>query len=429
MGGMLGSIVGGALAGVGAGLVEDAKAQRDAALADTENLRKLAAINLTSDLSLRNSQTVQAQQTEDTIRVNAAKLPDGMRPGQDGTPEWIPGYKEGKGEMAAAAIRPETDRFTMTPASGQDPNDPSKTVQGYMRFNQRTGVGEFVPGPTPTARTAAGGANPDGVLSDDAVDVLSDRVIAGDATALHNIGRGAQSSVNLARIQNRVAQKVNDKGKGGSDIVAAGVGLQGDKAGARTVGTRLANMEIAATEASKMADLVVDTSSKVSRTDFQPANAAIIAWRNNTGDPDTVKYGASLNSFINAYSRAISGMSGGTVSDKEHAREMLGKAQSHDQVLATIDQLKLEMKAALESPPEVRQRMLDAVRNIGKDNVTLPSKAAPAALPNGPAKINGGSASQSNAAMPIAVTTQEQYDALPSGTRYLHPDGQTKVKP
>lgn len=159
----------------------------------------------------------------------------------------------------------------------------------------------------------------------------------------------------------------------------------GALAGSRAVGTRAANFELAKSEAYEMADLVVQSSASVSRTSFMPINKAIVAFEKNTGDTNVRAFGAALNSFINAYARAVSPIGSPTVSDKNHAREMLSAADSHEQVLAIIAQLKREMVAAGRAPEVVREKQREAVAT------GLPTTGRGAA-PRGPAPgtVEGG---------------------------------------
>ncbi len=143
----------------------------------------------------------------------------------------------------------------------------------------------------------------------------------------------------------------------------------GLNAGARAVGTRAANFGLAKSEAYEMADLVTEASSKVSRTSFMPINKALIALKENTGDVEVRQYGAAINSFINAYARAVSPIGTPTVSDKDHARDMLSKADSHSQVVGIIDQLKKEMVAAGNAPKVVRAEQREAALGIGGGGV------------------------------------------------------------
>ncbi len=157
-------------------------------------------------------------------------------------------------------------------------------------------------------------------------------------------------------------------GKGSpNDQIANASEVQGLKAGARAAGTRAANFGLAKDEAYTMADLVTKASEAVSRTSFTPVNKAINAVRENTGDVATRQFGAALNSFIQAYARAVSPVGVPSVSDKDHAREMLSKADSHDQVVGIISQLKKEIEAAGNAPKAVAKQQREAALNIGRD--------------------------------------------------------------
>jgi len=147
---------------------------------------------------------------------------------------------------------------------------------------------------------------------------------------------------------------------GAREQIANAAEVAGGLAGSRAVGTRAANFELAKSEAYSMADLVTQSSAGVNRTSFQPLNKAIVAFEKKTGDTKVREFGAALNSFINAYARAVSPIGSPTVSDKNHAREMLGTADSHAQVVAIIAQLKREMDAAGRAPEVVREKQREA---------------------------------------------------------------------
>lgn len=164
----------------------------------------------------------------------------------------------------------------------------------------------------------------------------------------------------------------------------------GAKAASRTVGQRAANFELAKSEAYAMADLVTDASKAVGRTDFMPVNKLLLAAKENTGDAATVQFGAAINSFINAYARAVAPIGSPAQKEKEHAREMLSRAQSNDQVTGIIDQLKKEMVAAGQAPIAVREKQREAVMTSAPEIAQtrgLGVGTQPAAAPKAPPKV------------------------------------------
>lgn len=210
-----------------------------------------------------------------------------------------------------------------------------------------------------------------------------------------------------------IVQRVPQISAGAGEMLANQSELGGAKAGARAVGTRAANFALAKSEAYEMADMVTQASKAVSRTDFLPINRAIIAFERNTGDPDVVKYGAAINSFIQAYARAVSPVGQPTVNDKQHARIMLEAAQSHEQVVANIGQLKAEMEAAGRAPDVVRTQQRTAITGgLGLGGAQPQPQPAPGA-----------------ARQPVKIASDADYNALPSGAEFIAPDGSRRRKP
>jgi hypothetical protein len=158
------------------------------------------------------------------------------------------------------------------------------------------------------------------------------------------------------------------------DMMANQARFGGEKAGQRTLGTRTANIEMAATEAASLADLAKQASAKVDRTQYKAFNDVMQAGQRATSSPELRAFTASNTSLINAYARAINPQGVGTVADKEHAREMLSTAFSKGDYEAAIDQLMLEIDAARKSPGTVQKEMRD--RFTGKEQPASARRAA-----------------------------------------------------
>ncbi len=165
-------------------------------------------------------------------------------------------------------------------------------------------------------------------------------------------GRGRGAGEKLDAIQRLAVERHPDM-----DIAASQARYIGTKSEQRTLGTQTARLATAGREADNLGDLLLDASDKVPRTNFPNFNEAILAARKGTGDPAVVAYGAALNSYINAYARAINPTGQPRISDKEHAREMLSEAYSKEQIKAVVEQLKKETKQAREAPEFVEKSM------------------------------------------------------------------------
>lgn len=134
-----------------------------------------------------------------------------------------------------------------------------------------------------------------------------------------------------------------------ADLSAISTSQVAERAGARTAGTATANIAIASDEASRMIDVTRQFISAVNPTEFPSLNAIKNAVQKGTGDQNIVRLNTSLNALINSYARAINPRGQPTVSDKNHARDIINSAMSEGQLGAALDVMKLEMEAALKA--------------------------------------------------------------------------------
>ena len=211
---------------------------------------------------------------------------------------------------------------------------------------------------------AAGGGGAGGsagasdvTLTDEDATFMAEQYLRGDQSVFTNLGRGAQGARNVVKLRAAVRKAAEARGMTPDQVATAVAQFQGDKAAFRTAGTKSANIEMAAAEAGAVAELALQASAAVPRTQFMPANKAIRAYQSNTGDPAVARFGAANLALINTYARAISPTGVPTVNDKQHAEEVLSTAQSPEQYAAVVEQMKLEIKAAQESPGTVRSAM------------------------------------------------------------------------
>lgn len=135
----------------------------------------------------------------------------------------------------------------------------------------------------------------------------------------------------------------------------------------RTAGTAGANTAIAATAAQGGADILMDAARKVPRGDFRSLNKAILAGKTEANDPDTGAYLTAINTFVNEYARAVNPKGTATVSDKEHARELLAASDSQPALEAKIGIMRQEMQRGRQAPQDVAKD-LRAARSGGSSS-------------------------------------------------------------
>lgn len=244
----------------------------------------------------------------------------------------------------------------------------------------------------------------DAMFSKEDVHFLAQQAHAGDTSVYQNLGRGVQGAKNIIAVRREERKIAEALGETGADTAAAVAGFAGEKAAARTGATRAANIGMAVTEAQQTFPLVRQASAALPRGQFVPANRAIQAAQTNTGDPRVVALGTALNTSVNAYARAISPTGVPTVSDKEHARELLSTANTPEQLDAVLSMMEKEMAAASKAPTEVMARQ--KARISGRDQPTASDTGAP-----------------------IRINSDAEYSNLPSGATFVAPDGTTRKKP
>ena len=234
----------------------------------------------------------------------------------------------------------------------------------------------FTPGAVQSVGSSSGGAGGIAGLSEAALNDAATRLAHGDSTVLQNYGRGMQGSAQLIAIRNRAAEIAQSEGRSADDQTAAGISLGGERAGARTLGTRSANLGVAANELDKFSDLALSASSSVPRTQFVPLNRLSAMVASGTGSVQQAAFSAANESVINAFAQ-VAGRGTPTVAGMEHARQMLSTAQTPEQYAAVVKQLKAEARAALDSASEVQGQQ--------RGRITGTSRA-----PAAPAAANGG---------------------------------------
>lgn len=213
-----------------------------------------------------------------------------------------------------------------------------------------------------------------GLLDQPTVFQLAEQYRAGDTSVLTNLGRGAQGAENIKAIRQEVVRQNAAAGQGGADQASKNAEYFGVKSGQRTLGTKQANIELAATEFQQVLPVVQEASKAVNRTQYSDLNKIIQSYEQRTGDPKIVAFGGAVNTLVNLYSRAISPSGVPTVHDKEHAREILQKAWSQGQFDAAVTMMKAEIDAALTSPEKVRDDMRKRFLS-GQGGATTPAHA------------------------------------------------------
>jgi hypothetical protein len=300
----------------------------------------------------------------------------------------------------------ESGKYSAVPAMGT--NDKGEHVPGAIIFNNKTGErGAFVEGMGPKAATAA--AEPS--FDKPTLTKMADQYLAGDRSVLVNLGRGAQGATDLKALRQRIAERMDDKGVTPEQQAVKMAEFQGMTAGQRALGTRTANVEMAANEARNMMPIALEAAAAVPRTHWTPINKLIERWQTGIeSDPAQAKFAAANFSLVNSYVRAIAPTGVPPESARLHALQMLSGAMSHESYKAVVATMDQEMQAALHSPGQV----MDKFRQMyggGGGGAHAPAAAAPAAAsaPAGGAGFTGRTATNPQTGQKLRETSSGQW--------------------
>ena len=163
------------------------------------------------------------------------------------------------------------------------------------------------------------------------------------------------------------------------DFRTSGLEYKGAAAGIRALGTSEAKIVQASSEAKSMLQIAQDYVPRINPSNYPAVNAAGNYVAKNTGDPAQTGFATALNGLVNTYARAINPSGVATVSDKNHAREIIDKAMSSGQFNEVFRVMNQEMDASLASPTKARKAL-----GYIKDEAKVPAGRTAAPVQNAP---------------------------------------------
>ena len=376
-----------------------------------------------------------AQAPQAPIAGAQAQAPAFHLPAGFESPEQFQAYAQINPEDALKRMFPDQEK-PMVVAPGSHVIDPRTYKEVYSAPEKPNPNQPFNPDGTPNAayqayeqakmkaQQAPAWANVDiarqklaraasGLIEPETLSFMAQQVLAGDKSPYANIGRGAQGAENLAALRKEVMTQARERGLGGADLAALNAEFSGLQAGERTLGTRTANVEMAASEAQQMMPIALAASARVDRTQYPTLNKIKLAVDKGVGDENVVRFNQANNALVNTYARAISPSGTPTVSDKEHAREILETAYSKGQYAAAVDQMQQEIAAARRSPGSVRGEFRGAISGKTSGVAAVPD------APNSP---------QPKSQMLPKPKTPADAAKLKPGTHFLDGNGVERIR-
>jgi hypothetical protein len=265
------------------------------------------------------------------------KTPAGFAKGDDGNMHFIPG-----GPADPAYIQ-------LSEAKKKDPNGVFTLGRGGELYKLDKDGNPVIVHKNEAAQEST--------LDEGTTKAMAAQYLAGDKSVMTNLGRGAQGAANIVQLRTEIYKQAEAAGLNGKDIVNNFNEQAGNLAGQRSIGTRAANISLAANEANNMIPIALKASESVPRGEWMPWNKMVQAYQTGSSSPELARFVAATNSLVNSYVRAVSPSGVPTDSMREHAYSMLNSAQSAKAYKAVTDIMQDEMKAAMEAPGQVRKEL------------------------------------------------------------------------
>jgi hypothetical protein len=258
--------------------------------------------------------------------------------------EWL-------GSMQAAGMKPDDQMKFTTPDANTKANNARIAAEGAANRQNALDVQDKI-----DARQEKKGSA-EASLDADTLTTMAQQYLAGDKSVMQNLGRGTQGSANIVALRQEITRQAKEQGLTGPQIAAKMADYAGLTAGLRTSANISARVENAISEAKELAPLAIEAGRLVSRSGFLPFGKAGIMFDTQTNNPNLKKFATANNGLVSAYAGAMARGQKPTVSDYDHAREILAAAQSQQAYEATVNQMFAEMEAASRAPQNVRNHL------------------------------------------------------------------------
>jgi hypothetical protein len=149
---------------------------------------------------------------------------------------------------------------------------------------------------------------------------------------------------------------------------------KGSAAEENAVGRRAGGIALAVQEAHDTIPNVMALAEQNAGKGYATWNAIENKWKVEKGDPGFAEYVQQMNALVNIYGRAVNG-GNATVSDKEHARDMLNPNMPLSAVRGAIKGFTREIDIAEQAPGKIRAKM----RGEDQGGGAAPADATPPA--------------------------------------------------
>jgi len=234
---------------------------------------------------------------------------------------------------------------------GTDP-----TYEDWVKFSQDTGRSQT------------------GQLSPDAVKLLARQYEMGDPAAITSMPRGGPARI---QVENQIAEDMKGIDDASRQIVMNRLRMAEAQSAARSAGRITMNTELYVKAAEGAGKLVVDASKAFPRTNFPKINDALAAYERNTGDPNIIRFGASINALLNEYGK-MSNPTGTGIhdADKDRLARILDTGLSQGQIEGAVQMIVAEGRNISDAAMKAQYDVLSSLAPAPPGQQASPAPAA-----------------------------------------------------
>jgi len=314
-------------------------------------------------------------------------------------------------DQAAERVRKDTYDAALKDftAKSQDQRRKASEAASFENIRQKDRVlNARISGQIGSGAAGGAGASP---ITPQVVDFYAQQSIAGDNSWQVGLARGKAGQQLVAAVKDRIPTMAAELGLSPQEVgsnKAANVAL--------TAALRDRTKFVAAGQQfvrnmTSQIDLVEKYMDKGTATGVPVFNKWIQAGRKGVaGDPDVTALDTAVRGLAREHQRIVTGVTSNAqlhVAAQETADKILNIDQSPAQMKASLKVMREEADNAIKAGQDEAAALKTQIAGMGKGK----DAAAPAAA--GPKKIENDA----------------EYDALPSGTEFIAPDGKTRKKP
>ena len=242
------------------------------------------------------------------------------------------------------------DQYSQARAAAGDPRDLPAAVTEYEYYKKNFKPSDKQADPLDYQSflgVKKSGMGAESAYTPELLGALADRLEAGDTSWKTGMARipGLIKSVEEEAAKRGAARRSdNPDVKPAQDILQSRANQAGRVKEQATLGSASASNTLYGNAAASTMNTAIEKSAAVPRGKFVPLNQLLQAGEKNISDPALAELRTATNTLVNDYAKAITPVGVPTEGAREHARELLQMAYSHEAYVAVVKTMHREIE-------------------------------------------------------------------------------------